>query len=265
MNGIYRNACGTCEDCVGNGPQYCQHSLGLLGFHAHGNFAEYVIADSRMSVRLPDEVTFEQAAPLACAGITIWRAVQQAELQAGDWIALVGGGGGLGHIGIQFAHLCGLKVISIDARDEGLSLSREVGADIVLDARHGIDHVAAEVRAVTKDGKGVDATVNLSDAEGAAAMACAITKMHGLLVQMALPTEVKIPFAELIFRNLRIKSSLISSPSEASKMLDVVAKNNVRVKVNVFKGLEEVQKMIDYIESGKMQGKAVVAIDQGLK
>ena len=263
MNGIYRNAYGACEDFSGGRPQYCQHSLGLLGFHANGNFAEYVIVDSRMSVKLPDEITFEQAAPLACAGITIWRVIQQTHLEAGEWLALVGGGGGLGHIGIQFARYLGLNVISIDTRDEGLSLSREFGANVVLDAHYGSDQVVQAVRAAMGGGKGADATINLSDADGAAAMACSVTKMHGVMLQMALPTGVKIFFAELIFRDIRVQSSLISSPLEASEMLDVVAKNNIRVKVNTFGGLDAVHDMVDYIHSGKMQGKAILVIDRG--
>jgi alcohol dehydrogenase, propanol-preferring len=96
----------------------------------------------------------------------------------------VGSGGGLGHVGIQFAKAVGLKVIGIDARDEGLELSKEVGADVVIDARKGKDKVVEEVKKLT-GGEGVDATVNVSDAKSAAALACAITKMHAKMIQVA--------------------------------------------------------------------------------
>lgn len=59
-----------------------------------GAFAEYMIADARESSKVPDRVSFETAAPLACAGVTVWRGVLQVDLKAGETVALVGAGGG---------------------------------------------------------------------------------------------------------------------------------------------------------------------------
>ena len=88
-----------------------------------GAFAEGMIADARESSKVPDKVSFETAATLACAGVTIWRGILQAELKAGETIALIGAGGGLGHLGCQFARALGLQVVGIDARDEWLELA----------------------------------------------------------------------------------------------------------------------------------------------
>lgn len=151
-------------------------------------FAEYAVVDSRSAAKLPDVVSFETAAPLACAGATVWGGILTSKLEAGQWLAIVGSGGGLGHICIKFAKAKGLKVIGIDARDEALKLSRDAGADIVLDVRKGNqDVVAAVQRATGGEGpnSGVDATINVSDAGSAAATACAVTKRHGLMVQIA--------------------------------------------------------------------------------
>lgn len=170
------NPCGKCEDCQQPESllQYCTAAGRRgLGLQADGAFAEYVVCDARTSIKLPDEVGFETAAPLACAGITIWRGIAKAELQAGQWLGLVGSGGGLGHIGIKFAKALGLKVIGIDARDEGLDLSKEYGADVVVDARKGDKEVIKEIENATK-GLRCDATVNISDANSAAATAAAV-------------------------------------------------------------------------------------------
>lgn len=140
--------------------------------------------DAVATVRLPDAVSFETAAPLACAGCTIWRGVLLADLKPGQWIAFVGSGGGLGHLGIQFAKARGLMVVGVDARDEGLALSKKVGADVVVDARLGDEKVVEAVKKATGD-VGADVTVNVSDAQTAAATACAVTKMHGLMIQIA--------------------------------------------------------------------------------
>lgn len=262
MAGLPRNRCGHCPDCLGpeNYKHYCQRVEGYGGVTLDGAFAEYMIADARESSKVPDQVSFETAAPLACAGVTVWRGVLQAELKAGETIALVGAGGGLGHLGCQFARALGLQVIGIDARDEGLELAKASGANVVVDARQGKEKVVEEVKKVT-NGMGADATVNVSDHAEAAGLACALTKMHGTMIQIAQPDLVSIPFLELIFRDIRIKGSLISSRAEAQRMLDVVAEHNITVKTNPFFGLREIPKLVELAHSGKMAGKGVVIVE----
>jgi len=282
MCGIPMHPCGACKDCLGpeTQRQYCT-KISHAGVTTDGCFAEYVVVDSRHSAKLPDAVTFETAAPLACAGCTIWKGVLASELKSGEWLALVGSGGGLGHLGIQFAKALGLQVIGIDARDEGLELSRQTGADVVIDARKGKEHVKEEVFKVT-NGEGADATVNISDHETAAATACAVTKMHGLMVQIAQvrtgpdftssttlplmpscqPDNVSVPFPELIFRDIRIHGSLLCSQEEAKRMLDTVAKHKISVRTNPVHGLKELPKLIDLAHSGKMSGKGICIVDE---
>ena len=72
---------------------------------------------------------------------------------------------------------------------------------------------------------------------------------------------MSIPFAELIFRDIRIKSSLICSPDEARRMLDVVAEHGISVKTNAFEGLGQIPKLVELAHSGKMAGKGIVIID----
>ncbi|KAJ9626322.1 hypothetical protein H2203_003954 [Taxawa tesnikishii (nom. ined.)] len=129
--------------------QYCPNSAGAVGVTTDGAFAEYVVVDSRATTPLPDKITFASAAPLACAGRTVWRGILETELTKGSWLALIGSGGGLGHLGIQFAKALGLMVVGVDARDEGLELSRSAGADVVVDARKGKEKVVEEVQKVT--------------------------------------------------------------------------------------------------------------------
>lgn len=251
MVGIPKGPCGACGDCLGpeNQKQYCSNLEGHIGVTTNGCFAEYVKADQRSSTKLPDEVTFKSAAPLACAGRTVWRAVLKAGLKSGEWVCLVGSGGGLGHLGIQFAKALGLKVIGVDARDEGLDLSSKYGADVTVDARKGKDQVVKEVQAVT-GGQGADATITLSDHKDAAAIGCASTKMHGTMVQIAQPDEIIIPFPEIIFRDIRVIGSLIASQGESEGMLKCIAESGVTVMTQPFYGLDSIY---DLVELGKLR------------
>jgi D-arabinose 1-dehydrogenase-like Zn-dependent alcohol dehydrogenase len=164
-------------------------------------------------------------------------------------------------LGIQFAKARGLKVVGIDAREEGLELSRKYGADLVVDARKGKGEVVKAVQEVT-GGKGADATVCLSDADSAAGLACAVTKMHGTMVQVAQPDEVSIPFAEFIFRDIRVRGSLLCSAGESKEMLEKIAESGVTVKTNVFHGLEKIEELVEMVHGGKISGKAVIIVDQ---
>ena len=264
MCGLPYHPCGMCYDCL-LGPesqrQYCSNVVGHSGVQRDGFFAEYALVDSRSSTPVPDAVTLESAAPLACAGRTIWKGVTLAGLKQGEWIALVGSGGGLGHLGIQFAKALGLMVIGIDARDDGLALTKDTGADVVLDARKGKEYLVEEVKKVTS-GQGADCAVTISDASNVAATACAITRMHGVMIQIAQPDEVVIPFAELIFRDIRIHGSLLCSPDESKDMLEVVAKHGIKVKTNPFKGLDAIGELVELAHGGKIQGKAIIIIDE---
>ncbi|KAE9381659.1 GroES-like protein [Stipitochalara longipes BDJ] len=232
------------------GVQYCPNVGGYLGVNRDGSFAEYEVVDGRECCLLPGNISFQTAALLACAGITVWGGLVRAGLKTGESVAIVGGGGALG-----------LHVIAIDARDEALSLTKECGADTLVDARLGKEKVIEEVKKVT-GGQGADTTLNVSDHESAAATGAAVTKRHGILVQIAQPTNVSVPFQELVFRDVRIHGSLTSSRGECLKMLDAVSKNNIKVKTNVFKGIKEVPKAIELAHSGRMQGKPVILIDQ---
>lgn len=263
MCGLPLHPCDSCLDCIGsteNWRQYCPNIEGQAGVHLDGCMAEYVRVDARTSTPLPEGVSFLAAAPLACAGRTIYRALVQTELEPGEWVAMIGSGGGLGHLGIQFAKAMGFKVFAVDARDEGLKLSKVYGADIVVDARKGKDAIVREIEKVT-GGSGADSSIVITDAHEGTGLAAAVTKMHGVVVQVALPENVSVPFHDIIFRDIRIKGTLIASPEESKEMLKFVVDHGIKVKTNPFYGLESIHELLRLVESGKIQGKAVLVVD----
>ncbi|OAP64755.1 hypothetical protein AYL99_00727 [Fonsecaea erecta] len=263
MSGLPRNPCQQCFNCQGpkDWRQYCQKIEGYIGVFVDGAFSEYHIADARTSCHIPEKVSFANAAPLACAGCTIYRAISVADVPDGGWLGIVGAGGGLGHLGIQFAIAKGIYVVAIDARDEGLELCKKAGAQHIFDAREGKEKVVEKVQELT-GGLGVHASINVSEHETSADMACAITRMHGTMVQTAQPDRVSVAFQELIFRDIRIRGTLIASQEDSQEMLDNAGKYGINVETNLFYGLEEVPKMVELAHSGTMKGKAVCVVDR---
>jgi len=117
------------------------------------------------------------------------------------------------------------------------------------------------VHAVT-NGVGADSTLCISDAPPAAGLACAVTKMHGVMVQIAQPDNIEIPFPEIIFRDIRIHGSLICSAEESRRMLDVIAQHGVTARTVPFQGLDKIEDLVEMVHGGKIQGKAVIVVDQ---
>ncbi|KAF2430779.1 GroES-like protein [Tothia fuscella] len=264
MCGLPQHPCDNCDECSGpeSQQQYCTNlEYGFLGLNTNGCFAEFVKCDSRFTAKLPDKVSLLSAAPLACAGRTAWRAVLKTQLKPGEWVCFIGSGGGLGHLGVQFAKALGLRVIGVDATDKGLEVSRKHGADPVVDIRGGNIDVVRKVQTAT-GGKGAHATICLSDHKDASAIACALTRMHGTMIQIALTEIVAIPMKELIFRDIRVIGSNASGVKETEAMLATVATHGVAVTTVPFEGLHEIGQLCELFHSGSLGGRALIVIDQ---
>jgi Zinc-binding dehydrogenase len=82
---------------------------------------------------LPDGLDFEPAAPILCAGVTVYKGLKETDAKPGDTV-VISGIGGLGHVAVQYAKAMGLGVIAVDIADEKLSLARKMGADAVVNA-----------------------------------------------------------------------------------------------------------------------------------
>lgn len=144
--------CGACEECASGNQQVCRCQF-QPGFTAWGSFAQYVainFADTNI-VRLPEAVGFDAAASLGCRFATSFRAVvDQGRTLAGEWLA-VHGCGGVGLSAIAIGKALGARVIAIDVQEDKLSLARQLGAEVTLDATNG-DVVVRSIIDVTDGG-----------------------------------------------------------------------------------------------------------------
>ena len=126
-------ACGTCRYCLTGWETLCL-SQRNTGYSVDGGYAEYFLAEAAFAAPVPDGIDPREAAPLTCAGVTTYKAIKVGNVRPGDLVA-VSGVGGLGHLAVQYAKIFGGTVAAVDITDEKLALARELGADIVIDAR----------------------------------------------------------------------------------------------------------------------------------
>jgi D-arabinose 1-dehydrogenase-like Zn-dependent alcohol dehydrogenase len=134
--GWYGGSCGHCDACRTGDGIYCAE-LQVPSVAYDGGYADFVVVPAMSLAAVPDEITAAEAAPLACAGVTVFNALRRSAARPGDTVAILGLGG-LGHLGVQFAAKMGFRTVAI-ARGDKTGLARQLGA------HHYIDNTTADV------------------------------------------------------------------------------------------------------------------------
>ena len=126
---------------------------------SRGCFAEYVLVDPALATRVPDHLSWEQAAALPISYVTAWEAlIQFGRLKKDEWLLIAGASSGVGVAAIQLGRVLGAKTIGVSTSEAKLGRLREIGLDVGIHAR--FDDFSAQVLAAT-GGKGADLAVNL--------------------------------------------------------------------------------------------------------
>ncbi|GAW18765.1 hypothetical protein ANO14919_082470 [Xylariales sp. No.14919] len=235
----------------------------MAGFQHDGAFAEYMTADPATTVLLPSSLPFEQAAPLMCAGATVWGALEKATtgLSPGDAIAIIGIGG-LGHLGVQFAKAMGYRTVAIDNRAEGRQLATEVPSsklqpDLVVDS--AASDASDRIFRFT-NGEGLAAAVVCTDCLEVNAWALHLLRIAGTLVLLGLPPERWMFDSDVIvFRELVIRGSYVASQKSTERMMGVVDKNRIRSHLTVVPW-NDIPTLVDKYKDRSFKGRLVVQI-----
>jgi propanol-preferring alcohol dehydrogenase len=126
------SACGYCQFCLSGWETLC-HAQQNSGYSVNGTFAECALGQADYLGRIPGKLSFTDASPILCAGVTTYKGLKQTEARPGEWV-VISGVGGLGHIAIQYARAMGLRVAAVDLGAEKLQLARKLGAEVTIDA-----------------------------------------------------------------------------------------------------------------------------------
>ncbi|KAM5342540.1 hypothetical protein ACJ41O_013506 [Fusarium nematophilum] len=231
----FMKPCDACNGCRWStqtsgslDPRFCANKAMCGIIKADGGFAEYMKAWHGAVVHLPDSLSFEQAAPLMCAGATVWNGIKQAGLKTGQSIAIVGIGG-LGVLGVQFAKALGYRVVAVDRRDVGLKLASEVPAHLRPDLVVGVDDSEAGQKISDfTDGIGLNAAVVCTGDESASDWAAEQLQPRGVIVAAGIPEQgFRLDPLKLVLREIVVKGVLHCSMDETRKMMDVVVEHGV--------------------------------------
>ncbi|KAJ5605471.1 zinc binding dehydrogenase [Penicillium lagena] len=258
----FDSVCGKCADCKAGLPIYCESPL-MKGLTTDGAWAEYMVTDARFIVKLPDDMDFKVAAPLMCAGISIYGGIVRAGVPKGGSIGIVGIGG-LGHIGTQIAKCMGYTVAAIDIKQSALDAvaSYKHAPDALILASDPIEKSLEKIdKIVQSNYGGLDATVLATDQQPAFDLAAALTRKHGTMVLLGQPQEgIRLSFHTLIFKDIKLLGSLIGDMTIAQELLNLFHENELHVDVKEWK-MEQAEEMRQEYLSGIGTGKNVIVID----
>ena len=238
-------SCGRCEWCLRGRPMFC---AGLVGTGAHmaGGHAEYMLAYADATMLLPGGLAWEQAAPIFCAGYTVWSGLRWAEPQPGERVAVVGVGG-LGHLAVQYSKAAGFTTIAISRSPDKDKFVRQMGADEIV--RDGKSLAAAG---------GADVILGTSNSMEAMADSIQGLRPDGRFVLMGFEAKpLLVSPADLIMKRIRVIGSQQNGPEYLHEALALAATGKVRVMVETYR-LAEITQAYERVAEGKVRFRAVI-------
>lgn len=222
--GWFGGHCGRCVPCRRGDFIHCVQ-MQVPSWQYPGGYAESVTVPANAVARIPDGLTFAEAAPMACAGVTVFHALRESTARPGDRVAVLGVGG-LGHLGVQFARAMGFETVAI-ARG-----AAKADDALALGAHHYVDSTAGEVGAALQGLGGV--SVVLGTAGNAQAMGDCVGGLlpRGQLVTIGVsPDPLPISPLQLITAGLSVVGHPSGTARDVEETMGFAAQSGVRARV----------------------------------
>ena len=230
--GCMVDSCRECAHCLAGEEQYCltgnvgtYNAIGKDGRPTEGGYAEKIVVDEAYTLRIPEGISLDVAAPLLCAGITLYSPLRHWNAGPGTKVAIVGLGG-LGHVGVKLAKAMGAEVTvlsqSLKKQEDGLRL--------------GADHYAATSDPDTFPALAgtFDLIISTVSANVDMGAYLGLLKLDGALVNVGAPEEpLSVPAFALIGGRRSLAGSMIGGIAETQEMLDFCAQHGLGAEVEV--------------------------------
>jgi alcohol dehydrogenase len=240
-----QSTCGRCEWCQRGKLFFCPN-LVATGINIPGSHAEYMVAYADATQLLPDGLSYDQAAPIFCAGYTVYSGLRFAHPKPHERVAVVGIGA-LGHLGIQYSKASGFETIAVTHSKDKEELAYKLGADSVV----------PDGDILLKEG-GADVILSTSNSYKATADSIKALRPDGRVILMGVSTTEPLAISpEILFKRGHIIGSTQNDREHLYEALDYVARGKVRVMTEIFP-LEDITNAYDKVANGNVRFKAVI-------
>lgn len=231
----------------------------VLGQSVDGVLAEYVVLKAHGVVRVPDHLSFEEAATLPCAGLTAWQAlVTEGHIKAGDTVVVMGTGG-VSIFALQFALMCGAKVIATTGSESKIERLKSMGASAVINYKTTPEW-DKEVLRLT-GGVGAD---HVAEVGGAGTLPRSLRAVrHGgfiSLIGVLGGAGEKFSPGNIILKGVRLQGIFVGSAEMFDEMNRAMALNQMRPVIDRTFQFEEAAQALAFLESGQHFGKVCIRV-----
>ncbi|MFS1663846.1 alcohol dehydrogenase AdhP [Streptococcus sp. zg-JUN1979] len=245
--------CGYCEYCTTGRETLCR-SVKNAGYSVDGGMSQYALVSADYAVKVPEGLDPAQASSITCAGVTTYKAIKEAGAAPGQWIAIYGAGG-LGNLAIQYAKkVFNTHVVAVDINQDKLDLAKEVGADLIVNAKD-IEDVPAYIQEQTGGCHGVIVT---AVSKVAFNQAIDSVRAGGVVVAVGLPSEyMELSIVKTVLDGIRVVGSLVGTRKDLEEAFSFGAQGLV-VPVVETVPVEDAPKVFEEMEKGLIQGRKVL-------
>ncbi|HZZ96590.1 MAG TPA: NAD(P)-dependent alcohol dehydrogenase [Jatrophihabitantaceae bacterium] len=254
--GCMVDSCRECENCRAGEEQYClkgnigtYNSKGKDGRWTDGGYSTHIVVDEDFVLGIPEGIELDEAAPLLCAGITLYSPLNHWHAGPGKKVAIVGMGG-LGHMGVKIAHAMGAEVTVLSQ-----SLSKQDDGE-----RFGADHYHAtsDEETFKKLAGSFDLIVNTVSATLPMQKYLSLLKVDGTLVSVGAPAEpLEVPAFGLIAGAKTWAGSQIGGIPETQEMLDFCAEHGIGAQIETISG-EQIDEAWDRVVDSDVRYRFVI-------
>ena len=233
--GCLVDSCRTCPSCQEGLQQYC--GQGMVGTYnspdyRHGNAMTYggysrrIVVNEQYVLRVPENLDPAAAAPLLCAGITTWSPLRHWKIGKGHTVGVIGLGG-LGHLGVKFAHALGARVVMITTSPGKAADARKLGADDVL--------ISTDPEAMKAKAHTFDFLLNTIPVSHDINPYLPLLKRDGTLVVVGAlePLSGQLQTGALVMQRLSLAGSIIGGIPETQEMLDFCGEHNILPEIEM--------------------------------
>lgn len=246
-------ACGHCEHCITGWETLCD-SQQMTGYSVNGGYAEYVLADPGYVGLLPDRLEFAPAAPVLCAGVTVYKGLKVLDCKPGDWVA-ISGIGGLGHMAVQYAKAMGFHVVAVDVADDKLELARKLGADMLVNAR-----TEDAVLSVQKHLRGAHGVLVTAVSESAFSTGLGMLHKRGTMSLVGLPPgDFALPIFDVVLNAKTVRGSIVGTRKDLEESLQFAAEGKVSAHYSTDR-LDNINQVFDRMKTGQIDGRVVMEL-----
>lgn len=249
------SACGHCKFCLSGWETLCLEQKNS-GYSVDGSFAQYALAQADYLGRIPENLSFVDAAPILCAGVTTYKGLKETETRPGEWV-VISGIGGLGHVAIQYARAMGLRVAAVDLGPEKIALARKLGAEIAVDAKTQDPSVEIQKQIGGAQGVLVTAVSTIAFKQ-----AIGMLRRGGTCVLNGLPPgEFPISIFDVVLNRYTIRGSIVGTRLDLEEALTFAADGHVKATIET-QPLESVNDVFARLKSGQVNGRVVLQIGE---